>query len=348
MLRVCRIQWRGVEYSTSPPAGSGTLYLTEDPLGSTRLVTNASGAPAGYDDYLPFGEEIPAGADGRNNSYNAPDGVTRKFTGKERDAELAGSAMQGLDYFGARYFSAAQGRFTTPDWSATPHPVPYADLTDPQTLNLYAYVRNNPLNRADLDGHNDYTYQKVKNYVSGNGYRTDAQVKGMRVAQTARSHAGDKDWAIGTVNTSNGHAFKPGSNKCNEFVSDTVAEAGKARPTVAGTGKIPTAAQLADPNVKINGLSAPDSMSKARPGDVIAQDHGPGANGNEEGHAGIIVALPTGNSPGQTASANANQGGTIAALIVAIQSRMEALRVQFRSEGPARNLAQAVLDGRLT
>jgi RHS repeat-associated protein len=32
-----------------------------------------------------------------------------KFTGKERDAET------GLDYFGARYFSGAQGRFTSPD-----------------------------------------------------------------------------------------------------------------------------------------------------------------------------------------------------------------------------------------
>ena len=54
-----------------------------------------------------------------------------RFTGKERDSET------GLDYFGARYFSAAQGRWTSPDWSAVPQPVPYADLSDPQTLNLY-------------------------------------------------------------------------------------------------------------------------------------------------------------------------------------------------------------------
>jgi RHS repeat-associated protein len=59
----------------------------------------------------------------------------------------------GLDYFGARYFSGAQGRFTSPDWSAVPVPIPYADLSDPQTLNLYSYVRNNPLSRPDLDGH---------------------------------------------------------------------------------------------------------------------------------------------------------------------------------------------------
>src|SRR5437899_7437848 len=41
----------------------------------------------------------------------------------------------------------------TPDWSARPVPVPYADLTDPQTLNLYSYVRNNPLCKVDPDGH---------------------------------------------------------------------------------------------------------------------------------------------------------------------------------------------------
>ena len=40
---------------------------------------------------------------------------------------------------GARFFSAAQGRFTTPDWSAKPQPVPYARLEDPETLNLYSY-----------------------------------------------------------------------------------------------------------------------------------------------------------------------------------------------------------------
>ena len=72
---------------------------------------------------------------------------TLQFTGKERDGE------SGLDYFGARYFSGDQGRFTSPDWSTAPQPVPYADLSNPQTLNLYGYVRNNPLRRRDLDGH---------------------------------------------------------------------------------------------------------------------------------------------------------------------------------------------------
>jgi len=69
------------------------------------------------------------------------------FTGKERDAE------SGNDYFLARYYNSATGRFLSPDWSAKVEPVPYAKLGAPQSLNLYAYVLNNPLNKVDPDGH---------------------------------------------------------------------------------------------------------------------------------------------------------------------------------------------------
>jgi RHS repeat-associated protein len=88
------------------------------------------------------------GYDGYRLRFDSPAlGIASQFTGKERDVET------GLDYFGARYFSGAQGRFTTPDWSADPQPVPYADFRDPQTLNMYSYVRNNPLAITDPDGH---------------------------------------------------------------------------------------------------------------------------------------------------------------------------------------------------
>jgi RHS repeat-associated protein len=76
------------------------------------------------------------------------------FTGKERDAE------SGLDYFGARYYASTMGRFMSPDWAAKAEPVPYAKLGDPQTLNLYGYVKNNPLSRIDPDGHDDITYDQ--------------------------------------------------------------------------------------------------------------------------------------------------------------------------------------------
>ena len=70
-----------------------------------------------------------------------------KFTGKERDTE------SGLDYFGARFYSSTLGRWMSADWSAVPIPVPYADLGNPQTLNLFQYVENNPITGVDPDGH---------------------------------------------------------------------------------------------------------------------------------------------------------------------------------------------------
>jgi RHS repeat-associated protein len=137
------------EFSNVASGVNGTQYLTDDHLGSTRVVTDGTGGiiPGGCHDYLPFGEEILAGLDGRGGCFGNTYASGVLFTSKERDAET------GLDYFGARYFSGAQGRFTTADWSASPEAVPYASLSDPQSLNLYSYVQNNPLSRTDPDGH---------------------------------------------------------------------------------------------------------------------------------------------------------------------------------------------------
>jgi len=57
-----------------------------------------------------------------------------RYTGKERDSE------SGNDYFGARYYASSMGRFMSPDFSDAAVPIPFANLNDPQTLNLYAYV----------------------------------------------------------------------------------------------------------------------------------------------------------------------------------------------------------------
>jgi RHS repeat-associated protein len=74
--------------------------------------------------------------------YSAASSTHQKFTQKERDNE------SGLDYFGARYYSSAQGRFTSHD----PIFVSAKRLIDPQRLNQYAYTRNNPLKFVDPDG----------------------------------------------------------------------------------------------------------------------------------------------------------------------------------------------------
>jgi len=68
--------------------------------------------------------------------------IGSRSTGKERDAE------SGLDYFGARYYASNMGRMMSPD----PSGLAYADPTNPQSFNLYAYVMNNPLSNTDPDG----------------------------------------------------------------------------------------------------------------------------------------------------------------------------------------------------
>jgi RHS repeat-associated protein len=115
-------------------------YYFADQIGSANMVTNATGAmPPEQDiEYHPYGEQ---------QIYTDTLGQEYKFTGKEHDPETNN------DYFGARYYSSTMGRFLTPDWSATPVPIPYAVMGNPQTLNLYSYVENNPITSTDPDGH---------------------------------------------------------------------------------------------------------------------------------------------------------------------------------------------------
>ena len=114
-------------------------YYFDDPLGTRRAQANSSGVLEAVYVSLPFGDGYAmAGSD---------DPTENHYTGKERDVE------SGNDYFLARYYNSASGRFLSPDWSASDDPVPYAKLDNPQTLNLYAYVRNNPLVEIDTDGH---------------------------------------------------------------------------------------------------------------------------------------------------------------------------------------------------
>jgi len=119
----------------------GTTYFNHaDWLGTQRMRTNMSAASCETVASLPFG-------DGQTTSGSCGDPSPMHFTGKERDSE------SGLDDFEARYYSSSLGRFVIPDWSASPEPIPYAHVADPQSLNLYSYIMNNPLSSVDKDGH---------------------------------------------------------------------------------------------------------------------------------------------------------------------------------------------------
>jgi RHS repeat-associated protein len=80
----------------------------------------------------------------------------RPLAGIPSQASSSKIRETGLDYFGARYYAGAQGRFTSPD------PFNAIDelggqtfddyLGNPQYWNKYAYSLNNPLKYKDSDG----------------------------------------------------------------------------------------------------------------------------------------------------------------------------------------------------
>jgi RHS repeat-associated protein len=84
--------------------------------------------------------------------------IGSRTTGKERDTE------SGNDYFEARYYSSSMGRFMSPD---SPK---YAEKTNPQSWNLYAYVDNNPLSRTDPTGTNWFNVNGNWQWHDGNTY----------------------------------------------------------------------------------------------------------------------------------------------------------------------------------
>lgn len=122
-------------------SGSETAFNHTDWLGTMRRATAHDGSV--------FQNSINANPWGEELYYpnSQGDASLLHFTDKEKDGE------DGLDYFGGRYYDPYQPRFMTADWAEKPEAVPYSDLSDPQSLNLYAYVRNNPVSRTDPDGH---------------------------------------------------------------------------------------------------------------------------------------------------------------------------------------------------
>jgi RHS repeat-associated protein len=120
--------------------GSTPTFLHHDKVDSIIAVSNNSGAVANKNKFSPFGEITTLG------------GTTVGFTGQRYDSEL------GLYYFKLRYYSPKLGRFLQPD------PIGYTSIPEvdcicsdedkardctPKELNLFTYVRNNPLKHTD-------------------------------------------------------------------------------------------------------------------------------------------------------------------------------------------------------
>ncbi len=111
---------------------AGTTYwYQDDTLGSVRMLTDALGNSASSYNYSAFGAT-------RTSSGSIANEV--RFSGERTDTE------SGLEFLRARTYDPATGTFLQRDtWGITP--------TDSQSLDVYAYTENNPLNALDPSGH---------------------------------------------------------------------------------------------------------------------------------------------------------------------------------------------------
>lgn len=198
-------------------------WLLTDHVGSVRVITDERGEVVGRRDNQPFGQPVldvgtTEAMGARSMSLSAAPGtglwtwhnsVRPMFAGMEKDVGT------GLDHTPFRKYESALGRWTSPD----PYPGSM-DTGDPQSLNRYAYVRNDPVNMIDPEGlamcSAEYSFsqcggwggiiggyfgdnyaihqryygglsaettaammqheERVNNAMSGNGYRTNAEV----------------------------------------------------------------------------------------------------------------------------------------------------------------------------
>jgi RHS repeat-associated protein len=113
-----------------------TRYVHPDHLGSTNVVTDENRSLVQTLDYYPYGGVRVSVATSTNEG--------RKFINRFAD-------QSGLDYLQARYYDSGRGQFISQD------PVFFGDpkaqnLTDPQSLNTYAYSGDNPITKSDPSG----------------------------------------------------------------------------------------------------------------------------------------------------------------------------------------------------
>jgi RHS repeat-associated protein len=140
------------------------LYYHTDHLGSSNVITDVDGSTVQAITYYPFGHP-------RNDSIvdeGRPFHPDYRFIGKERDKE------SGLNLFDARYLESSIGRFISVDPAFVKN-----GTEDPQSLNPYCYVENNPLNRIDPDGRKSLVVitglaKQKTGYRAGEAYRFKA------------------------------------------------------------------------------------------------------------------------------------------------------------------------------
>jgi RHS repeat-associated protein len=178
---------------------TGLHFLLNDPLGTRRAQTNYAGVLEQTCASLPFGDQLAC-----SDSIETPN--TLHYTGKERDTE------SGLDYFGARYYASSMGRFMSPDAPVDQHP------ENPQSWNLYTYVRNNPLRNTDPTGNYDcgqlssaQCFQVGYDLAAGQNQLTNAHLNG-DITDSQFNQGSAAISSYGNMNDHNGVTVNVGDN----------------------------------------------------------------------------------------------------------------------------------------
>ncbi|MBZ5527084.1 MAG: hypothetical protein LAN71_04165 [Acidobacteriia bacterium] len=223
------------------PAGSNPIYYVEDLLGTSRVTTTNTGVVCYDTDFYPYGGERFYTNTCPQNNY--------KFEGKERDLE------SGNDEFGARYYSNRFGRWLSADWSAVPAPVPYANFTNPQTLNLYAMVSDDPESFADLDGHCDWCDRAWNNFsnsmvATANAYKLAATTTFDVVKNAVNETGKGVGQVVGGIASGDDKLVSEGVNTLGATIVPLVAteglgeaaEAGEAAGSTRAAGSVGTSA----------------------------------------------------------------------------------------------------------
>jgi RHS repeat-associated protein len=148
--------------------GTGIKYFHKDHLGSSTVITDNDGNAIETAEYTPFGGM---------RDHTGSNASSYKFTDQEFDA------ASGLYNYNARLYDPVIGRFISTD--------PYVQAPfDPQTLNRYSYVRNNPLIYVDPSGYSWFSkaWKKVKRAVK-KGAKKVAKAVVSVVASKVLTHA---------------------------------------------------------------------------------------------------------------------------------------------------------------
>lgn len=171
------------------------------------------------------------------------------------------------------------GRFASPDWAASPVGIPYSDLRNPQSLNLYAYVTNNPLSSVDKDGHGPCTWcspwwDQVKQWLSSSHQASPS------VSATAGQATESSGGLSATAKAGTAQAGASASYGRNTSVSV------KASATVAGV----TINEGSNSTTAVNGLTA---NIGANAGVGLGDKSGVGVSAGASANADVLTGSQT-------------------------------------------------------